>query len=149
MSNKFFIFFSKTARFGEKCAAETRYNGRSERARRYAERAQYDHSAFPVRCIVLYPAGPLRERRRRAERRRGEKNMANKKAEALIKCPFYLRENETTIVCEGVQKGTVMLTKFGCASLKRAHYRQSCFHEDGGVCFLAKSLFQKYEKEDA
>ncbi len=76
--------------------------------------------------------------------RRAKKRMANKPVEALIKCPFYLRQTENTLICEGVLKGTVMLTQFQCASLKRAHYKQSCFHEDGGECFLAKSLYEKY-----
>ena len=70
--------------------------------------------------------------------------MANKTVEALIKCPFYLQENENRIVCEGYIKDTCMITKFAGAAQKKAHFRACCFHEDGGKCFFAKSLFQKY-----
>ena len=73
--------------------------------------------------------------------------MANKTVEALIKCPFYLQENETRIVCEGYIKDTCMITKFPGAAQKKAHFRACCFHEDGGKCFFAKSLFQKYEAQ--
>ena len=73
--------------------------------------------------------------------------MANKTVDALVKCPFYVKENENRIVCEGYIKNTCMITKFTDAAQKKAHLRACCFHEDGGKCFFAQSLFRKYEAE--
>ena len=70
--------------------------------------------------------------------------MANKTVEALVKCPFFVWEKENAIACEGYLKNTCMITKFTGADAKKAHLRQACFHEDGGVCYMAASLFRKY-----
>ena len=74
--------------------------------------------------------------------------MANKTVEAYIKCPFYLREQGNLITCEGFIKGTCMITKFGSPQEKKAHLKQSCFHETGGSCFMAAGLFRKYAEEE-
>ena len=73
--------------------------------------------------------------------------MANKPVEALIRCPFYLQLREDAIMCEGYASGTCMITKFRSAALRRAHLKTNCFQPDGGECFMAKSLFKKYEEE--
>ena len=72
--------------------------------------------------------------------------MANKSVEALIKCPFFVIENDTRIMCEGYIKNTCMITKFTAPAAKRAHLRECCFHEGGGSCYFAQSLFRKYEE---
>ena len=72
--------------------------------------------------------------------------MANKQIEALIQCPFYLREKENTVACEGYIRGTCMITKFPGEKEKRAYMKANCFKPDGGECFMAKSLFGKYEE---
>ena len=82
----------------------------------------------------------------KARRRAAEQKMANKTVEALVKCPFFVKENETRIMCEGYIKNTCMITGFPASAAKRAHLRACCFHEDGGSCFFAQSLFRKYEE---
>ena len=74
--------------------------------------------------------------------------MANKTVESYIKCPFYLREQGNLITCEGFVKNTCMTTKFRGSEEKKAHLRRNCFCEDGGACFMAASLFRKYEEEE-
>lgn len=74
-------------------------------------------------------------------------NMANKPVEALIKCPFFLQLREDAIMCEGYASGTCMITKFGSREQKKAHLKANCFQPDGGDCFMAKSLYKKYEEE--
>lgn len=71
--------------------------------------------------------------------------MANISYETLIKCPFYLKLNETAVMCEGPKSGTCMITKFPDAAAKKRHMKQNCYHENGGRCFLAAALFQKYD----
>ena len=71
--------------------------------------------------------------------------MPNLSYEALIKCPFYLKLDETAVMCEGHKTGTCMITKFKSADAKKRHLKQNCYHENGGRCFLAAALFEKYE----
>ncbi|MBQ7638264.1 MAG: hypothetical protein IJS90_05145 [Clostridia bacterium] len=74
--------------------------------------------------------------------------MANKTVEAWIKCPFYVNERENLIMCEGYITNTCMITKFSSAKEKKAHLKANCYHHTGGGCFMAESLFRKYDKED-
>ena len=78
---------------------------------------------------------------------RADYTMANNNTEAMIQCPFFLRIKENTITCEGYASGTCMITKFRDPALRRAHLKANCFQPDGGECFMAKSLFKKYEEE--
>ena len=71
--------------------------------------------------------------------------MANKPVAALVKCPFFEEENGNTLKCEGYYKNSCMLTRFSNAEAKHAHLKQNCYKETGGSCFMARSLFQKYE----
>ena len=74
--------------------------------------------------------------------------MANKTVEAQIKCPFYVQEKGDIIACEGYIKNTCMITRFPGAAEKKAHLRANCFLENGGTCFMAVSLFRKYDEEE-
>ena len=73
--------------------------------------------------------------------------MANLTIEALIKCPFFIKENVDYICCEGYIKNTSMLTRFPNSALKREHEKKYCYKEDGGRCPMARQLYAKYEKE--
>lgn len=75
--------------------------------------------------------------------------MANKKTEALIKCPFYLGEKNGMLMCEGCIKGTSMTTSFSDAAAKRRHLRENCFKVDGGACNLAKTVYLLYDEPRA
>lgn len=74
--------------------------------------------------------------------------MANKTIEALIKCPFYVSEKENIIACEGYIDNTCMITKFSGAKEKKAHLKANCYCHDGGKCFMAMSLFSKYNENE-
>jgi len=73
--------------------------------------------------------------------------MANKTIEALVKCPFYTFERGNVIACEGVPKNTCMTTRFPGGKEKHAYLKAHCYHEDGHGCFLADSLYKKYDTE--
>lgn len=74
--------------------------------------------------------------------------MANKALEVYIRCPFYARETELSVGCEGIAPDTCMFTKFPDEKSKIRHIRVYCSHRDGGDCFLARALYVKYEEED-
>lgn len=76
--------------------------------------------------------------------RKGRIFTANKPVEAYIQCPFYLREKENVIMCEGCIGNTCMTTKFSSAKAKKEHLKSCCYLPDGGACPLAKSVFGKY-----
>ncbi len=66
----------------------------------------------------------------------------------MIRCPFYREEKGMLLACEGYVRSTCMITRFPDPAAKRRYLRQNCFKEDGGGCFLARSLFEKYEAAD-
>lgn len=71
--------------------------------------------------------------------------MSVKATEILIKCPFYLNETRNYISCEGFVKNTCMTTRFPDGQCKKEHLKANCYHEDGGRCPMAKSLYAKYD----
>lgn len=72
----------------------------------------------------------------------------NKTAECIIKCPFYLNEQEKYITCEGFLQNTCMATKFPSVKYKMQHIKSCCCHESGGACPMAQKLFSKYGMRD-
>ena len=62
-----------------------------------------------------------------------------------IKCPFYLRESEYTITCEGVETGTELATKFPSEKTKKEYQKHKCYHAKNG-CALMRMLEKKYEE---
>ena len=58
-------------------------------------------------------------------------------------CPFYIREAEKEITCEGVVTGTKATTKFESRSDKENFQKQTCFH-GCERCYIAKELEKKY-----
>lgn len=47
---------------------------------------------------------------------------------AMTKCPFYIRDNERTVVCEGLIDNTSVLTKFPTKENKEMHQKCHCFN---------------------
>ena len=141
MSNKKCKKISKIAVFGEKYVSESCIIV----AERRGSGPQLQYIRQPVRTLVLCMATRNEKGGLRFLRKNGK--MANKPIEALIKCPFYLQIREDGIACEGYIGGTCMITKFRSQEQKKAHLKANCFQPDGGDCFMAKSLFEKYENE--
>ena len=71
--------------------------------------------------------------------------MANKTVEALARCPFFEEATKDTVMCEGYCENTCMITRFSSVKAKRAHMKENCYLDDGGACFMARALFEKYE----
>ncbi|MBR3767356.1 MAG: hypothetical protein IKL10_03840 [Clostridia bacterium] len=73
--------------------------------------------------------------------------------EEFIKCPFFLKEGRATLQCEGYIKGTCMTTQFPERSELIKYVLKNCAEINGGKCFMATNLFEKYrrleEKEDS
>lgn len=65
---------------------------------------------------------------------------------AVIICPYFQRESEQKISCEGVVKDSTTLLKFCSEEEKRRHRRMYCQSYEYEKCPLAKILHRKYEQ---
>lgn len=73
------------------------------------------------------------------------KRKINKTIDALVKCPFYLREKDRTVDCEGLIDGTDSVTKFSSRGSKNLFMKEHCVRCMGVGCKLAEALCRKYE----
>lgn len=63
-------------------------------------------------------------------------------------CPFYQREADKSITCEGVIPGTTASTHFDSKGEKRLFQEQHCeLREYEKCCPLAAALMRKYEDD--
>ena len=63
-----------------------------------------------------------------------------------VVCPFYRKEDDHKIYCEGVEDGTSVHLAFGDKS-RKISYRQkhcSCFKDD---CLVRRMLNEKYDDQ--
>jgi hypothetical protein len=61
-------------------------------------------------------------------------------------CPFYIRESNKSITCEGyLADNTFNTTKFESEKKKYDYQRVYCWRESWCCCVLAKTLNKKYE----
>lgn len=65
---------------------------------------------------------------------------------AVIICPYFQRESEQKIACEGVVEDSTTLLKFCSEEEKRRHRRMYCQSYGYEKCPLAKILRRKYEQ---
>ena len=73
--------------------------------------------------------------------------MANYRTGASTICPFYLREAEKSIACEGLTPGTCCLTRFAGKEEKEQFQAECCQgFEYAERCPLAAALMEKYDK---
>ena len=75
--------------------------------------------------------------------------MAFIKNDTNIRCPFFVRETEQSIHCEGFVKNSALLTKFPSEKKKIAYINKYCVRCTGGDCYLARGQFERYAKENA
>jgi len=74
--------------------------------------------------------------------------MANNPYGTKTVCPFYIREAQKSITCEGIIPGTCGMTRFDSASEKLAYQAVNCESYDYTArCCLAAVLMEKYGKE--
>jgi len=69
----------------------------------------------------------------------------NKTIDALVTCPFYVREAELTVDCEGLTGGAVTVTRFRTKKNKTDFMKSFCVDCAGRGCPLAEFLTAKYE----
>ena len=72
--------------------------------------------------------------------------MSNFTGGANTVCPFYDRENSTSITCEGIFAPSVITMKFKSAKDKKAWQECNCFLFEYKNCPVARGLIEKYEK---
>jgi len=75
--------------------------------------------------------------------------MPNYEGEKLTVCPFYVREADKSISCEGVIDGTVTMTRFASTEVKVRFQEAACFqYGSERVCPVAKQLATLYLQGD-
>lgn len=70
----------------------------------------------------------------------------NYSLDVIIQCPFFVKESKDTLCCEGYVTGTCMTTSFSTKNHKLRYIYSHCIKVDGGSCYLARSLFEKYKR---
>jgi len=63
-----------------------------------------------------------------------------------VKCPYYRKERQSVIYCEGVERESCIHLAFGSADRRRDYERQFC--EDGwSGCMIAAAHNRKWDYE--
>lgn len=70
----------------------------------------------------------------------------SKVIEGIIECPFYIKEGERFIVCEGVIDGTVSVQRFKTMTEKQKYEIKTCGCRGGSKCPHYKSVHSLYDK---
>ncbi len=70
----------------------------------------------------------------------------SKMIEGRIECPFYLKEGDGFITCEGVLKGTECIHSFKSNELKRYHENSVCSSSGGRNCQHYRTVSLLYER---
>lgn len=70
----------------------------------------------------------------------------NYSLDVIIQCPFFVRESKDMLCCEGYISETCMTTSFSTRAQKLRYIYSHCVKVDGGSCYLARSLFEKYKR---
>lgn len=65
---------------------------------------------------------------------------------AVIVCPFFIKEIDKKIICEGVVDQTTTLIRFCSEDQKRGHRKMYCQGFQFPKCPIAEILNKKYEK---
>ncbi len=66
--------------------------------------------------------------------------------ESIIECPFYVKEGEGFILCEGVIKNTTSRQEFKSDYEKSKFETEVCSVKCGKNCFHHRNLATLYEK---
>lgn len=70
----------------------------------------------------------------------------SKLIEGRIECPFYLKEGESYIACEGVLNGTKCVHKFRDNKEKTQHEISVCSMSGGRKCQHYRTVSMLYER---
>lgn len=61
-------------------------------------------------------------------------------------CPYFLREYNKSITCEGLEDTDEIMHRFDSAKDKCAFQRRYCFRYEYRRCPFAKAITEKYNK---
>ena len=70
----------------------------------------------------------------------------SKQIESAIECPFYIKEGDKFIACEGSVKGTFCVHKFSSNEEKEKHEAYICSKNCGKKCYHYRTLSIMYER---
>ena len=72
--------------------------------------------------------------------------MANSTGAGAAFCPFFVKEAEKSLTCEGLLPGTFTAMKFDRVEERRAYMETACCSQDcARLCPLAASLMRLYD----
>ena len=74
--------------------------------------------------------------------------MANYKGGANTICPFYERETDRSITCEGLRENSVLTMRFPARKDKSAWQEDFCMTFAYRRCPLARACYEKYEEPE-
>jgi len=74
--------------------------------------------------------------------------MANYTGGANTICPFYERETERSITCEGLRGDSVLTMRFPTRREKTAWQEEFCMTFTHNRCPLARACYEKYADAD-
>lgn len=66
--------------------------------------------------------------------------------DGMIECPFYLKEGESFIACEGILSGAHCFHKFDNETEKRCYEINVCSSNGGKKCQYYRTLALLYER---
>lgn len=70
--------------------------------------------------------------------------MSTKYSDVNVRCPYYLRERDTEIMCEGLEKGSELAVEFKGKQYKKK-YREKYCGGDYEKCKLCQCIEEKYK----
>ncbi len=70
----------------------------------------------------------------------------SKSIEGIIECPFYIKEGECFITCEGLLENTSVTHRFSTNEEKRCHEFDFCSIRGGKKCPHFRSVSLLYER---
>ncbi len=70
----------------------------------------------------------------------------SKQIESSIECPFYIKEGDKSITCEGVIKDTTCVHRFSSQEEKAKHEVRVCSNNCGKKCYHYRTLSVMYER---
>ena len=73
--------------------------------------------------------------------------MANYSGGVNVICPFYVKEAEKSVSCEGFYEGNTLMMRFPSKESKLEFMKKRCETKDYSSCMLAAALIKKYEGE--
>lgn len=73
----------------------------------------------------------------------------DKRVSRMVKCPFYLKHDESRIVCEGVSKSNTLHLAFKDKYERKRYMKEQCYSiQSCQKCLIHKILYEKWRMNE-